>query len=136
MTLPHSMDYLVNGGVLDFDAAAYLNNTNVGGVNYNTNLLGGVQMQAQPNNDGFVAKAKTKMSDMKFLKTLATVALVTVLACVGLNKCKNLVKSIKKSDIVDDITSATKKVNKDALTDKFNTVKDGVTGFFKKVFKK
>ena len=115
MTLPHSMDYLVNGGVLDFDAAAYLNNTN---------LLGGVQMQAQPKNDGFATKAKNKMSDMNFLKKAATIALVTVLAGVGLCKGKNLIKAVKNYNYSEGAANA------------FNAAKDGVCSFFKKVFKK
>ena len=124
MTLPHSMDYLVNGGVLDFDAAAYLNNTNVGGVNYNTNLLGGVQMQAQPKNDGFATKAKNKMSDMNFLKKAATIALVTVLAGVALCKGKNVIKSVKNYNYTEGASNA------------FSAVKEGVCNFFKNVFKK
>lgn len=136
MTLPHSMDYLVNGGVLDFDAAAYLNNTNVGGVNYNTNLLGGVQMQAQPKNDGFATKAKNKLKDVNFLKKAATVALVTVLAGVGLSKCKGLVKSLKNSNVAENVANATQNINKESATNAFKTVKDSVCGFFKNIFKK
>ena len=124
MTLPHSMDYLVNGGVLGFDSAAYLNNTNVGGVNYNTNLLGGVQMQAQPKNDGFATKAKNKMSDMNFLKKAATIALVTVLAGVGLCKGKNVIKEVKYYNYTEGASNA------------FSAVKEGVCNFFKNVFKK
>ena len=124
MTLPHSMDYLVNGGVLDFDAAAYLNNTNVGGVNYNTNLLGGVQMQAQPQNDNFATKAKKTMTDKNFLKKVATAALVTVLAGVALCKGKNAIKAVKNYNYSEGASNAV------------NYVKDGVCNFFKKGFKK
>lgn len=124
MTLPHSMDYLVNGGVLDFDAAAYLNNTNVGGVNYNTNLLGGVQMQNQPQNDNFATKAKKTMTDKNFLKKVATAALVTVLAGVALCKGKNVIKSVKNYNYTEDASNA------------FSAVKEGVCNFFKNVFKK
>ncbi len=124
MTLPHSMDYLVNGGVLDFDAAAYLNNTNVGGVNYNTNLLGGVQMQNQPQNDNFATKAKKTMTDKNFLKKVATAALVTVLAGVALCKGKNVIKSVKNYNYTEGASNA------------FSAVKEGVCNFFKNVFKK
>ena len=124
MTLPHSMDYLVNGGVLDFDAAAYLNNTNVGGVNYNTNLLGGVQMQNQPQNDNFATKAKKTMTDKNFLKKVATAALVTVLAGVALCKGKNVIKSVKNYNYTEGASNA------------FSAVKNGVCNFFKNVFKK
>jgi len=124
MTLPHSMDYLVNGGVLDFDAAAYLNNTNVGGVNYNTNLLGGVSMQAQPQNDNFATKAKKTMTDKNFLKKAATVALVTVLAGVALCKGKSAISAVKNYNYSEGASNAV------------NYVKDGVCNFFKKVFKK
>ena len=124
MTLPHSMDYLVNGGVLDFDAAAYLNNTNVGGVNYNTNLLGGVQMQNQPQNDNFATKAKKTMTDKNFLKKVATAALVTVLAGVALCKGKNVIKSVRNYNYTE------------GASDAFSAVKEGVCNFFKNVFKK
>lgn len=124
MTLPHSMDYLVNGGVLDFDAVAYLNNTNVGGVNYNTNLLGGVQMQNQPQNDNFATKAKKTMTDKNFLKKVATAALVTVLAGVALCKGKNVIKSVKNYNYTEGASNA------------FSAVKEGVCNFFKNVFKK
>lgn len=124
MTLPHSMDYLVNGGVLDFDAAAYLNNTNAGGVNYNTNLLGGVQMQNQPQKDNFVTKAKKTMANKNFLKKAATVALVTVLAGVALCKGKSAVSAIKNYNYSEGASNA------------FNTAKNGVCNFFKNVFKK
>ena len=118
------MDYLVNGGVLDFDAAAYLNNTNVGGVNYNTNLLGGVQMQNQPQNDNFATKAKKTMTDKNFLKKVATAALVTVLAGVALCKGKNVIKAVKDYNYTEGASNA------------FSSVKDGVCNFFKNVFKK
>lgn len=123
MTLPHSMDYLVNGGVLDFDAAAYLNNTNVGGVNYNTNLLGGVQMQAQPQNDNFATKAKKTMTDKNFLKKAATVALVTVLAGVALCKGKSAISAVKNSDKTQ------------AVMNGLSSAKDSVLNFFSR-FKK
>ena len=124
MTLPHSMDYLVNGGVLDFDAAAYLNNTNVGGVNYNTNLLGGVQMQNQPQNDNFATKAKKTMTDKNFLKKVATAALVTVLVGVALCNGKNVIKAVKDYNYTEGASNA------------FSSVKNGVCNFFKNVFKK
>ena len=111
MALPHSMDYLTNNGVLDFDAAAYLNNPMATGVNYGPNLLGGVQMQAQPKNDSFTNKAKAKLKDVDFLKKAATAVISAVLigtALVKGKKCWNSVKSSNASQAVGNFFTSAK----------------------------
>ena len=97
MTLPHSLDYLNTGGVLDFDAAAYLNST-AGGVNYNTNMLGGTTLQNQPKKDSFASKAKAKLTDVNFLKKAATAAIVGTLVFFGIKNGKNLINNIKTTN--------------------------------------
>ena len=123
MALPHSMDYLTNNGVLDFDAAAYLNNPMATGVNYGPNLLGGVQMQAQPKNDSFTNKAKAKLKDIDFLKKAATAVISAVLigtALVKGKKCWNSVTSSNASQAVGTF---------------FTSAKTGISNFISK-FKK
>ena len=121
MTLPHSMDYLMNAGVLDFDAAAFLN-SNAGGVQY-PQMLGGVQMQSQPKNDSFTSKAKAKLSDTNFLKKVATGVIVATLAFVGLKKGKNCLDALKNSDKTQ------------AVMNGVNSAKSGISNFFSR-FKK
>jgi hypothetical protein len=103
MALPHSMDYLMNGGVLDFDAAAYLNSSATG-VQY-PSMLGGVQMQNQPKNDSFTSKAKAKLTDTNFLKKAATAAIVTTLAVVGFCKGKKCWNSVKSSEFGQSVSN-------------------------------
>lgn len=113
MALPHSMDYLMNGGVLDFDAAAYLN-SNASGVQYPT-MLGGVQMQNQPQKDSFASKAKSKLTDTNFLKKAATAVIATTLAIVGIRKGKKCWNAMKNSNTVQSagnfLTSAKNSVS-------------------------
>jgi len=105
MTLPHSMDYLMTGGVLDFDAAAFLNNTNPIGID--PKMLGGVQMQQQPQKDSFSSKVKSKLKDTNFLKKAATVAIVGTLAFFGIKKGKNLLSAAKDTNITEIAANAT-----------------------------
>lgn len=121
MALPHSMDYLMNGGVLDFDAAAYLN-SNANGVQY-PSMLGGVQMQNQPTNDSFSSKAKAKLKDTNFLKKAATAVIVGALAFVGIKKGKKCLDAFKNSDKTQ------------AVMNGLNSAKNSVSNFFAR-FKK
>ncbi len=121
MTLPHSMDYLMNAGVLDFDAAAYLN-SNAGGVQY-PQMLGGVQMQSQPKTDSFASKAKAKFSDTNFLKKVATGVIVATLAFVGIKKGKKCIDVFKNSDKTQ------------AVMNGLSSAKNSVSNFFSR-FKK
>ncbi|MBR1753218.1 hypothetical protein IJ732_00125 [bacterium] len=106
MTLPHSMDYLMTGGVLDFDAAAFLNNPSPIGLNYPT-MLGGTQMQSQPQKDTFSSKVKSKLKDTNFLKKAATVAIVGTLAFFGIKKGKNLLSAAKNTNVAETAANAT-----------------------------
>ena len=110
MTLPNSMDYLARGGVIDFDAAAFLNSGNTG-VQYPT-VLGGVQMQQQPKKDSFASKAKAKLTDTNFLKKAATALIVGTLAFVGIKKGKNCLNSIKNSKVGQSVSNFFSKFSK------------------------
>lgn len=138
MTLPHSLDYLMTGGVLDFDAAAYLN-SNAGGVNYNPQLLGGATLNAQPKKDSFSSKAKAKLTDTNFLKKAATVAIVGTLAFFGIKKGKNLINSLKGKNLTETAENLAKTAQDTNVAEKagnmFTRLKDGVMGMFKKVSK-
>ena len=123
MALPHSMDYLMNNGVLDFDAAAYLNNPMAGGVNYAPNMLGGVQMQAQPKSDSFSNKAKAKLKDIDFLKKAATAVISAVLIGTALVKGKKCWNNVKSSQAVQSVGNF------------FTSAKSGISNFISK-FKK
>ncbi len=122
MTLPHSLDYLMTGGVLDFDAAAYLN-SNAGGVGY-SNMLGGTTLKSQPKNDSFTSKVKSKFTDTNFLKKAATVAIVTTLAIFGIKKGKNLLTAAKDTNWTEKAGNL------------FASAKDGISNLFKQVSKK
>ena len=122
MTLPHSLDYLMTGGVLDFDAAAYLN-SNAGGVNYGPQMLGGTKMQAQPQKDSFASKAKAKLTDTNFLKKAATVAIVGTLAFFGIKKGKNLISSAKNTNWGEQAGKL------------WTSAKNGISNLFSKVSK-
>ncbi|MBR1680747.1 hypothetical protein IJ707_03040 [bacterium] len=121
MTLPHSLDYLMTGGVLDFDAAAYLN-SNAGGVNYPP-MLGGTTLQPQPKNDSFASKAKSKLTDTNFLKKAATVAIVGTLAFFGIKKGKNIMSTVKNTNWTEKAGSL------------LTSAKNGLSNLFTKVSK-
>ena len=121
MTLPHSLDYLMTGGVLDFDAAAYLN-SNAGGVNFPP-MLGGTAMHAQPKADSFASKAKSKLTDTNLLKKVATVAIVGTLAFFGIKKGKNLFNNIKNTNWTEKAGNL------------MASAKNGMSNLFKKVSK-
>lgn len=106
MSLPHSMDYLMDGGVLDFDAAAYLNQSPVGMGNYYPPTLNGVRMQQQSYKDSFSSQMKNKLSDTKTIKTIVAAAIVTILAGVGISKSKKACAAIKNSKVVQTLGNA------------------------------
>jgi len=121
MTLPHSLDYLMTGGVLDFDAAAYLN-SNANGVNYPP-MLGGTTLKSQPQKDSFASKAKSKLTDTNFLKKAATVAIVGTLAFFGIKNGKNLINTAKNTNWTEKASGL------------LTNAKDGFCNLFKKVSK-
>lgn len=115
MLLPHSMDYLINGGVLDFDAASYLNGNGINSCNYNTNMLGNVYTKKQPQADSFDSEKNKKQEKINTIKKVVTALTVTALACVGFSKGKKCIDMItgffKKWNLADTTNKAVKFVN-------------------------
>ena len=98
LPLPGSMNYLMNGGVLDFDANAYLNSGIV--TPYYQPMLNGAKIQPQPQKDSFSSKLK---NNEKTIKTVAATVILGALAFVGIKKSKNLLKGAKDSKFVSKI---------------------------------
>ena len=123
MTLPlqGSMNYLIDGGVLDFDANAYLNT----GITtpYYQPMLNGVKMQSQPQQDSFSSKIKNKLSDKNTLKTIAATAILGILAFVGIKKSKTIFNNVKNSKLITNLNKG------------FNSVKNWVKDIPNKISK-
>lgn len=117
MALPQSVNYLATNGIVTFDVDSYLNMPMNG---CNPCMLGGATMPMQPAKDTFASKAKSKLSDKNFLKTVAAVGISALLIGVGIFKGKKIVSAVKDSNFAKSIGTA------------FSSVKAAVMNFFAK----
>lgn len=108
MTLPGSMDYLSAGGVLNFDAAAYLNNPNARQMPFK-NPLNASSAIGQPTKDTFMSKTKGKLKQKDTWKKIAAGAIVATLAGIGIYKGTKGIQNIssKASNLYQQASTKT-----------------------------